>query len=877
MTDLPTGTVTFLFSDIEGSTRLAAALGERWPEALETHRTLLREAFATGGGVEVGTEGDSFFVAFPTALGAVRGAVAGQRALAGHPWASGAAIRVRMGMHVGEGTVRDDDYVGLDVHRAARIAAAGHGGEVLVSDAVRVLVDGSLPEGLSVRDLGERRLKDLSRPEHLYQLVIAGLPDAFPPLRTADAIVSNLPGQLSTFLGREREMAEIGGLLTRTRLLTLTGPGGTGKTRLSLQVASRFLDHFPDGVFFVPLEAIRDRDLFAATVAGALGIPDRGGSAPMARLTSHLRDRHALLVLDNFEQLVDAGPLVGELLASAPQTVALVTSRSALGISGEREYPVPPLDVPDPRHLPDPAGLSQYEAVALFIDRATAVRPAFTITNANAPAVAEICARLDGLPLAIELAAARIKVLTPEAILARLAQGLGVLSAAAPDRPERQQTLRGAIAWSFDLLDPVEQQLFMRVGAFVGGAELEAIEAVCPGDDAAGVDILEGVTSLVENSLLRQESGLVGMPRYRMLETIREYALERLEESGRAPAVRERHAAYFVRLANDSGRAIMSPDKRRVLDRLEAEHDNLRAAIEWSIATGDARSAMRLLASLWRFWQTRGYLAEGMDRAGRVLAMHGVEDLPEEHAAALEAAGGLAWWSGDLDTMRERYVACLAVRRRLGDPGAIAEALYNLSFADGFAGHGDVGRGMAHAREALALWEAAGDRLGVAKAKWSLGNLSWFGGDFEASRSLFAEALPVFRDVGDRFQEGWALYDLGLLSVRSGELEQARRELYAALRIFMDAGDVSGYTLVLDAVAALALHSGDRQTAARISGAVATLERQTGTGLNPMNRAMVDFDPASLTGDPATADAWSEGSHLSPLEIVDEVLGREGA
>ncbi|MGZ8563460.1 MAG: ATP-binding protein, partial [Candidatus Limnocylindria bacterium] len=427
MTELPTGTVTFLFTDIEGSTRLTQELGEAWPPLLERHRQIARAAWSEQKGVEVGTEGDSFFVVFASAPQAVAAAVAVQRGLAAEPWPAEARIRVRMGMHTGEGMLSGGSYVGLDVHRAARIASAGSGGQVLLSASTRALVEGSLPEGVSLREMGEHRLKDLSRPERIWDVAIAGVPGDFAPLRTLNAVPNNLPTQLTSFLGRQREIAEAGQLLFDGRLLTLTGPGGTGKTRLSLQIAADASDRYPDGIYFVPLGTISDADLVLPTIAQALGIVDPGMHA-LDRLAEQVGSRCILLVLDNFEQVNDAAPQVAELLVRAPRISVLVTSRSPLRVSGEREYPVPPLAVPDPKHLPDLEKLSTYESVALFVERAMAVRPDFAMTSANAPAVAEICVRLDGLPLAIELAAARVRVLSPQAIMDRLGDRLRLLS-----------------------------------------------------------------------------------------------------------------------------------------------------------------------------------------------------------------------------------------------------------------------------------------------------------------------------------------------------------------------------------------------------------------------------------------------------------------
>src|ERR687891_401210 len=567
--DLPTGTVTFLFTDIEGSTRLLDALGDRYPALLESHQRILREAFGGRGGIDVSTEGDSFFVVFRTAPQAVAAAVEAQRAIAAHEWPEGAAVRVRVGLHTGEGILGGDNYVGVDLHRAARIAAAGHGGQIVVSEATRALVEPAAPEGVAFRDLGEHRLKDLSHPERLHQVLGDGLPAEFPALRSMDARPNNLPVQLTSFVGRRRELEGVKEAIRAGRLLTLTGPGGTGKTRLALQAARQLLPEFEHGVFFVALAPITERGLVLPAVAKALGLPEATRES------------------------------TGE----------------PLGLSGERESPVPPLDLPDPAHLPAIEGLSQYEAVSLFVERAMAVQPGFQVTNENAPAVAEICARLDGLPLAIELAAARVKILAPQALLARLDRALPLLAGGSRELPQRQRTLRDAIAWSYDLLEEPERPLFARLSAFVGGFTLEAVEAVAdPGGDL-GLDPFDGVASLTNKSLLRQMATGPAEPRFFMLETIREYAAERLAEAPDADEIRRRHARFFLGLAERAEPELTGPDQVRWLDALEAEHDNFRAALAWA-AEHELDAALRMGGALWRFWQLPGHLPAGAGARG---------------------------------------------------------------------------------------------------------------------------------------------------------------------------------------------------------------------------------------------------------------------
>jgi predicted ATPase/class 3 adenylate cyclase len=882
MPELLTGTVTFLFSDIEGSTRILQAQGDDWPAILARHQALLREAFLAHRGVEVGTEGDSFFVTFPTAPGAVVAAVEAQRALAAEPWPAGAEVRVRMGLHTGEASLGIDAYVGLHVHRASRIASAAHGEQVLMSDATRALVEHALPEGVELRDLGEHRLKDLEHPEHLWQLVVPGLRSDFPAIGSLDAVPNNLPTRLTTFLGREREIREVGELLTRSRLLTLTGPGGTGKTRLSLEIAARALAHYPDGVYFIELAPISQPELVAPTIAQTLGLPDRGGRTSVDRLTDHIGDRRTLLVLDNFEQVTEAAPEINALLAACPNLTVLTSSRSVLRVSGEQEYPVPPLGLPDTAHLPPLTALSQYEAVALFIERARSVKPDFEITNDNAPAVAEICVRLDGLPLAIELAAARIRIFTPQAMLGRLASRLGLLAGGSRDLPERQQTLRGAIAWSHDMLVDAERALFASLSVFVGGGGLDAIEQVCTGE--ATPDVLDTLDSLVEKSLVRQWEGVGGEPRFGMLETIREFAMEQAVQQGRWEGLRALHAALFTDLAESSAKAIMGPAQRETLDRLEQEHDNLRAAIAWAIETKAADAALRLGSALWRFWQMRGYLHEGLERLEGILAMEASHDYPERRADALSAAAGVAYWLGDTDSARAYYDEEIAARRALGDTRGLAEALYGVSFtwtvSRGPLDEPTVRFAVEAINEALELFRQVGDDAGVGRCEWALANVEWGAGHLLEAREHALQALGVFERIDDRFMVGWSNYTLGLGEISEDVVgggmpehrAQARRWLQKALGIFAESQDVSGYTLVLDGLAAVALRGGDRERAARLSGAVANLERISGTGLNPWNRESIRFDPAVLREDPALADAWAAGEAMSAADAVAYAL-----
>ena len=869
MSELPTGTVTFLFTDIEGSTRLTQSLGAGWPPLLERHNTILRDAVTANGGAVFGSEGDAVFAAFDSAPRAIAAAADAQRALDAEPWPVDGAIRVRMGLHTGEGQVAGDSYVGLDVHRVARIANAGHGGQVLVSGTTRMLVDGSLPDGVELRDMGEHRLKDLSRPEQLAMLVVAGLPASFPPLRTLDVVPNNLPTQLTTFLGRDRELAEAGRLLRESRLLTLTGPGGTGKTRLSLQLAANVTDAFPDGVYFVPLGPISEASLVLPTMAQVLGLPDPRGQA-RERIAEHLAGKRVLFVLDNFEQVIDAGPEVGELLQGASGVTVLATSRSPLRIYGEREFPVPPLAIPDPRHLPDFGSLSQFSSVALFIERAVAVQPGFAVDASNAPAIAEICARLDGLPLAIELAAARVRVLTPQAIMARLDHRLSLVAGGSRNLPERQQTLRGAIDWSHDLLEPGDRATFARFSAFSGGADEEAFSQVVladwPADAGPMPDALDALTSLLDKSLVRQEMGADGAPRYRMLETIREYAAERLAEAEPDAATRLRHAEYYLALAEGVAARMFGEEQRSCLDTLEREHDNLRMAIGFALEQGRAQLGMRLLAALWRFWQMRGYLAEGRERAERILALPDAAAHPETRLRALDAAGGIVYWQGDMIRARDLYQQQGKVALELDDQGAHAEALYNESMT--YALESEAREAQRLAEEARSRFRALGDRHGEGRAQWAVLNALAYREDATAGGPLAEETVAIFREVNDRFMLAWALYTQALVFTQANDASAARAALTEALGIFRETHDLSGYALVLDGFASIEWLAGNRDRAMRIAGAASAIQDVSGVGLAERNRTYAQFFPADLLEEAPLAEAYAEGQKLSLEEAV---------
>jgi predicted ATPase/class 3 adenylate cyclase len=857
MVQLPTGTVTFVFTDIEGSTRLLHEHGEDYATLHAAHAAIMRAAIAAGGGVEVGTEGDSFFAAFASPIGAVAAAVAAQRALAAHDWSPARTLRVRMGMHTGEGTLGGQTYVGMDVNRAARIAAAAHGGQILMSEAARGLVLHSLPDGVSVRDLGEHHLKDIVEPEHLYDLAIDGLPTDFPEPRSLDTRPNNLPEQLTSFIGREDEIAEVIRLLSSARLLTLTGAGGTGKTRLALQVADRVVSEFADGAFFVDLSSVTDPSLVPAAVAAAMRVPEVAGEPVLDTVVNDIRAKHRLLVVDNFEQVTDAAPAIEAILAGAPKVKVMVTSRFVLSARGEHEYVVPPLVPPDLDRLPDLPTLRRIEAVRLFSERAVAVQPHFRVTEQNASAVAAITARLDGLPLAIELAATRTKILTPEQMLPRLQQRLSILTTGGRTLPQRQRTLRDAIAWSNDLLDEEEQGLFARLSVFSGGWTLEAAEEVCD-PSALGIDILDGLTSLVDKSLIRRTDTMDG-PRFFMLETIREFAHECLESDGDLDALRRRHGELFLGLALEAEPHLTAEDQGEWLERCDVEHPNIRAALRWAIESGEADRAQEAAGALWRFWQQRGHLSEGRGWFDKVLNMPGGAGATPARVKALIGAGGVAWWQTDRQTAAGFYEEAVAIERKLDDPLGLAEALYNHAFV--VAGE-DVEAAAAVLEESLALFRSAGNEAGIAQVLSVLVIRDAQAGRWEAVAAGLEETTSISRRLGDRLHLAFDLVWLSFAYGRMGRLEEARSIALEALGLFRDAENSTGVGIVFSDLAFLAIWEGRHEDAVRLAGVAESIRRRTG-GPPGGFAGILEDDPVKEAGAHLTEEltdrAWQEG------------------
>jgi predicted ATPase/class 3 adenylate cyclase len=912
MTGLPTGTVTFLFTDIEGSTRLLQALEDRYADALADHRRLLRDAFQANGGDEVDTQGDAFFVAFPRARDAVAAAIAAQRGLFSHAWPEGAALRVRMGVHTGEPLRADTGYVGMDVHRAARICAAAHGGQIVLSEATRILVEDDLPEGVSLRDLGEHRLKDLARPQRLSQVIVAGLSADFPPLKSLNIVPNNLPVHLTSFIGRERELAEVKRLLSETRLLTLTGWGGAGKTRLALQVAAEVLEGFQDGVWLVELAPLSDSDLVPQTVAAAMNVREQPGRPILATLREYIAQKHILLVLDNCEHLVAAcARLADALLRTCPNLRILATSREPLGIAGETSWRVPPLSLPDLQRLPSPEGLSAYEAVRLFIERAVAVLPTFSVTNENAPWIAQVCHRLDGIPLAVELAAVRVKGLSVEQIAARLDDRFRLLTGGSRTALPHHQTLRAAIDWSHDLLSDPERIVLRRLAVFAGGCTVEAAEAVCGGDGIDTAEVLDLLLRLVDKSLVVAEEE-EGKARYRMLETVQQYGRERLREAGEVEAVRRRHRDWYLELAERAEPRLLGEEQAAWLDRLEQEHANLRAALTWSVESGGTEAALRLVGALWRFWAVRGYFEEA--RGYLEAALKGSSDASAGfRAKALNAAGYLALSRGDHGMARSLLEESLALQRQLGEPAGIAASLSNLGAAA--LQQGDHAGARSLFEENLAMRRRLGDKVGIAAALNDLGGAVIQQGDYTLARSLLEESLAIRRQLGDKAGTAVLLNNLGMVAIQQGDYATARsfldeslllcravgdKWLNAAgldtlgdlaraqsdraaagshyeesLAIYRRLGDKRGIAHCLWGLAAVACMDGKHQRAAQLFGAAEALREASGVSLSKSERAEDDRYVAAVRaglGEEAFTSARAEGRAMTVEHAIEHAM-----
>ena len=779
----PTGTVTFLFTDIEGSTKLARDFPDFWESMCDRHDLILREAIESHQGFIFETLGDSFYAAFHKPREALQAAIKAQIDLQNEPWDI-SPVRVRMGIHTGEAETDGRDYRGyLTLSLVQRIMSAGHGGQILLSDTTENLLNSQFPTEVSFRDMGKHKLKDISNPVRFFQVVVPDLQSDFPALRAIDVFPNNLPTHLTNFIGREREISEVKQELNEHRLVTLTGSGGTGKTRLSLQVAAELLDSYPNGTWFIELATLTDPDLIPQTILSAIDIKKQQGKTPLELLQEYLHEKQTLILLDNCEHLISASAqVVNALLRAAPQIKILASSREALGIRGEVSYPVPSLAMPDIKHLPLLEQLSQYEAVRLFIDRALLVAPHFVVDKENAPFIAQICHRLDGIPLAIELAAARMKVLSVDQISKRLDDRFRLLTGGARTALPRQQTLRALIDWSYDILVNNEKNLFRRLSVFSGGWSLEAAEDVCSGDGIDSYDILDLLTQLVNKSLVAvDEDSKSSETRYHMLETIRQYARDKLLEAGGGETFRDKHLAYYVELTEQAEPELYRSNQITWLNKLNDEFDNIRRALEWAITT-NASSGLRLVCALRFFLETHGNIQEMRNWLEQLLESY--QEADSLRAKSLVLYGHAVATLGELTKAQKIISQSLETARSISDKGAEAFSLWGLGVI--FASHGDIRNGIPLLEQSLAMYEELDDKLGQALA---LGWLSLNNNDIEKSKSYLKESLKLSREMGHLLGTAICLSEIAHRMIWDGDLSSPEPLLDEAISIYRQLGN----------------------------------------------------------------------------------------
>jgi len=852
----PTGTVTFLFTDIEGSTQHLAELGsERYGALLEQHRSLLRDAFTRHEGYDFGGAGDSMFVAFGSAQQALRGAFDAQVALADHGWGETRPIRVRMGLHTAETVTVADDYVGIGVHRASRICDAGHGGQILLSHATHALLDGSLE--FAARDLGEHALKGLPGQQRLFQLLHPRLPSDFPALRTAGKAAPNLPPQATSTIGRDGDIRAISAMIAdpRVHVLTLTGPGGSGKTRLAVQVAAATALEFVHGTYFVPLASTTDPALVLPAIAQALGVSAAAGQS----LTAYLAGKSMLIVIDNLEQVIGASSELASLVARSPNVKLLATSREPLHLSGEQVYPVPPLPIPAARHDMPLADLARCASVALFVERARSVRPEFELTAHNAHAVAEICRHLDGLPLAIELAAARSNVLSPDAIVKRMPQRLGMLAGSTRDVPARQQTIRNAIAWSYDLLDPAERELFAQLGVFPGDFSIESAELIC---DTS----LDAIASLVDKSLVQRQGERLGM-----LEIIRAFAVEKLAGTVLVEDIGNRHAAHFEALVADA-ETQRATDEKVALDRLEADHENLRAALDWLRTNAPARF-VTMAGSLAGLWHLHSHFGEGRAYLADALVMS--PDADEARARLLCSIGELAAWSGDLEATRASIDEAIPIWQASHRPREVSAALLDLGWGCFNAGE-DV-RARECMEESLRIAQSIGERSLINRARIGLLQMLVAVGELDQIEPMARQALAEAERQHDVRSEHFAHHFLADCPLIAGDAATAASRYRRALELAHALGERTEMAIEIQGVAMAAAGTGDARRALMLGGAAAAELDALGidfSGIRFWNALLVRYFGIArkALGESESDAMWQAGRRMGFERAVAEAL-----
>lgn len=919
---LPTGIVTLLFTDIEGSTQLWGQYPQAMAVAHARHDKILREAIQSNDGYVFQVIGDEFCAAFDTAEGAVRAAVKSQLDLYAENWGE-TPIRVRMGIHTGKAELQEDRlYHGyITLSHAERVMSVAHGGQVLLSSTTQQLVQDELPEGVELHDLGQQQLKDLSRPEHLFQLNMAGLSSDFPPLNTLESTRHNLPVQLTSFVGREEELAEVKNLLQDTHVLTLTGPGGTGKTRLSLQLVTEVLKEFPDGVWLVELAPLADPTLVVPTVASTLGVREQPGRTILDALMDYVRAKSMLLLLDNCEHLIEAcAQLTHTLLRAAPRLKILATSRESLGIAGETAYRVPSLPFPKEQQLHDLEVLAKNDCVRLFVDRAVAAYPSFHLQEKSAAAIAVICRRLDGIPLAIELAAARTKVFPPEEIASRLDDRFRLLTGGSRTALERHQTLFALIEWSHNLLSEAERMFLRRLAVFAGGWSFEAAQAVC--GEAIDEDVLDLLTHLVDKSLVAVEEE-AEEARYRLPETIRQYARDKLFESGEAEKVRDRHLDFFLRFAETAEPNLRGKEQLEWLNRVETEHDNLRTALGWSLESGKSENALRLLGAVSYFLTLRGYFSEGNKWLDDALALAEREQsrrIASGESASLTRAdahvaqrakvlyGGVGfqfgsfnvkraramaeeslrlwrelgdkWWTavtlelealimsidGDYQMALARLEEGVSLARELEDPWPLAVCL--IRFGDALKPRGEAAAARPFLEEGVAVARRVGDKIVLSEGLRELGSLYYAEGDLTAAASLSEEALAEARAIGSILHVFLALWQLVIISCLQNDPAKAKSYCLELGALGRETGSTFAVAFALLSFGLAACFGGEPGKGVRLLVTAETFLRQG--GIKPsegdpsitvlrqaLAKAQAELGPATFEA------AWAEGQQMT--------------